>query len=323
MTLLTIIGLALAFAALFAASWLGAAMISSAHPSDGRTIDVVWSGTTAVKIHYVELGSREAIEANAPPIVLLHGASGNLEDMRMALGTRLAQHHRVILIDRPGHGRSTIDGDAPLSLATQAMLLARSFDQLGLQHVTLVGHSLGGALALAVAREAADRVAGLVLLAPVSYPWPGGISWYYTWTTVPIVGRLFAYTLALPVGSLLLPSGVREAFAPQSAPADYVATAQARMVLRPREFLANAHEVVQLREFVTAQATRYGEISVPAAIVTGDADTVVSPRIHALALAKVLPRAKLVVLPGIGHMLHHVATDSVVAAIEDVVARAR
>ena len=55
-------------------------------------------------LHVVDIGPRDAA---GPAIVMIHGASSNLESMRQPLGDRLARNHRVILIDRPGHGWST------------------------------------------------------------------------------------------------------------------------------------------------------------------------------------------------------------------------
>jgi pimeloyl-ACP methyl ester carboxylesterase len=57
-------------------------------------------------------------------------------------------------------------------------------------------------------------------------------------------------------------------------------------------------------------------------IITGDRDTVVSPDIHARALAAKLPNSKLVVLEGVGHMPHYAVPDRVAAAIDDVAAEA-
>jgi pimeloyl-ACP methyl ester carboxylesterase len=72
------------------------------HPPAGRFVDVTAGACM----------SRTRPAKRAPPIVLLHGASGNLQDMRLTLGERLAARHRVILIDRPGHGWSgRPDGD--------------------------------------------------------------------------------------------------------------------------------------------------------------------------------------------------------------------
>ena len=62
---------------------------------------------------------------------------------------------------------------------------------------------------------------------------------------------------------------------------------------------------------MTRQSPRYGEIAAPTVIVTGDRDTIVSPTIHSRALAATLPHAKLIVLPGVGHVVQHVAAELV------------
>src|ERR1700746_3066748 len=86
------------------ATAIGVARIERAHPPTGRII-AVHGG----RMHVVELGR----SLPGPAVVLLHGASGNLEDMRLALGEKLAATRRVVLIDRPGHGWSDrLGGDA-------------------------------------------------------------------------------------------------------------------------------------------------------------------------------------------------------------------
>ena len=94
-------------------------------------------------------------------------------------------------------------------------------------------------------------------------------------------------------------------------------------MLRPQNFLANAHDVAGLHAFVTAQVPRYAGIQAPTVIITGDRDVTVSTNIHARAIAGLVPRSELIVLPGVGHMLHHVAADRVVTAIDGVAAQAR
>src|SRR5258708_2227607 len=78
----------------------GVFVLQRTYPQQGRTIDVA-----GARLNVVELGSRDAA---GPPIVIVHGASSNLESMR-PVGDLLAKLHRVILIDRPGHGWSTRD----------------------------------------------------------------------------------------------------------------------------------------------------------------------------------------------------------------------
>ena len=107
-------------------------------------------------------------------------------------------------------------------------------------------------------------------------------------------------------------------FAPQQPPDDYRKRAAVELVLRPSELIANAEDLTALKAFVTAQAPNYGAIQAPTIVITGDIDKTVSPHIHSEAIAAMLPRAKLIVLPGIGHMLHHAAAGVVVEAIDEI-----
>ena len=257
------------------------------------------------------------------PVVLLHGASGNLQDMRLALGDRLAARHRVILIDRPGHGWSgRPGGDEDASPTRQAALIAEVLDRLGIRRAIIVGHSFAGAVVTAFALSFPERVAGLVLMAPVTHPWPGGIAWFYRVAATPVIGPLFARTVVLPAAFPFLDRFSAAVFAPQAMPEDYPRLAAIPLLLRPSAFVANARDVAALKESVTRQSPRYGEITAPTVIVTGDRDTIVSPTIHSRALAATLPHAKLIVLPGIGHAVQHVAADLVVSEIERLAAGA-
>jgi pimeloyl-ACP methyl ester carboxylesterase len=315
---MTVIGvgiLLVLFAVLAAGSIVGARMIAQAHPPAGRFVEVGGG-----RLHVVDIDERLQRSDDDPPVVLLHGASGNLEDMRLALADRLKERHRVILLDRPGHGwseREAVDA----SPARQAAMIAEALERLDVGRAVVVAHSFAGSVATALALEDPGRVAGLVLIAPVLYPWSTGIAWYYSFAATPVIGPVFAHTFAVPVGSLLMRPLATAVFAPQQAPADYTKRAAIALVLRPETFLANARDVAGLNAFVTRQAPRYAGIKAPTVIITGDRDTVVSPDIHARALAAKLPNSKLVVLEGVGHMPHHVAADRVVAAIDDVAAK--
>jgi pimeloyl-ACP methyl ester carboxylesterase len=305
----------LALAAVFGAgaviTLLATARIEAAHPPSGRFIEV-----TGGRLHVLDLQPPAAAD-DGLPLVMLHGASANVEDLRLAFGDRLTRHRRVILVDRPGHGWSDRpDGAADASPARQAALISEALDRIGVTRFVLLGHSLGGAVATAFALAYPDRLAGLVLLAPVTHPWIGSLSWYNAVLSTPWVGSFFAHTVALPLGELLLEEGAASVFAPQAMPADYVRRAATKLLLRPSQFIANAQDVAALKGAVTAQVPFYKNIKTPTVIITGSADTVVSPNIHARTIAAVLPNAKLIILDGIGHMPQHVATDAIVAAIE-------
>lgn len=316
MTPIVLVGLAL-LALAAAVSWLAARVIERRHPPRGRFVRV-----TGGQMHVVDIGPR-GVDRDRLPIVLLHGASSNLEDMRIALGERLARGRRVILIDRPGHGWSDRPGgDADADPGRQAALILETLDGLDVRRALVAGFSWSGALATALALAAPTRVAGLILLAPVTHPWRGGISWHYRVGAAPLLGPLLAHTVVLPVGIMMLAPSVRRAFAPQPPPDNYVARAAIPLLLRGAPFLANARDVAALKAAVAAQAPRYPAIDVPIVVMTGDKDLTVSPRTHSQAIAAALPRARLIILPGVGHMLHHAAADAIIDEIDRLAAPA-
>src|SRR6266851_751961 len=85
----------------------------------------------------------------------------------------------------------------------QAALIAEALGRIGVARFVLLGHSLGGAVASALALAFPARVAGLVLLAPVTHPWEGGLAWYNAILSTPVIGPLFAHTVALPLSVFL------------------------------------------------------------------------------------------------------------------------
>lgn len=292
----------------------GRLWVQRAHPAPGAMVEVAGG-----RLHVVELGPRDAV---GPAIVMLHGASSNLEAMRRPLGEQLAKNHRVILIDRPGHGWSTrvrLEDSTP---EIQGRMIAEALGKLGIDKAIFVVHSWAGALGLRMALDDSDRVAGLVMLAPVAYPWPGGVGRYNKIVAMPVIGPLLAYTVTLPLGALLVEPGARGVFAPQAMPENYVRDTATMLLLRPREFLANAHDLVTLKAAVAEQAPRYAGIKSPIAIICGDGtDKTVSTHIHSQPLAATAPNAKLIVLPGVGHMVQNVAPDRVIAEVEEMIGK--
>jgi pimeloyl-ACP methyl ester carboxylesterase len=289
-------------------TWIGKALIERAHPPRGRFVDV-----GGLRQHVVELGPGAA--AQETPLVLIHGAGCNLEDMRLALGERLSGR-RLILIDRSGHGWSERRGAQGSSPHYQAAMVRGVLDRLGVTRAIIVGHSWGGALAARLALDHPQCVAGLVLLAPPLYPFSRGLTWFYDIMATPVLGWLVAQTMLLPVGALFIGVGFWSAFLPQMPPRRYIKRAGTLLSLRPATFLANSCDIAHLQKNLPLQAARYGSLAVPTVIITGDRDLIVAPRRHAMVFAKAVPAAKLVVLPGIGHMLHHAAAARIAAEID-------
>jgi pimeloyl-ACP methyl ester carboxylesterase len=290
------------------------ALIARRHPAKSRFV-----ASDGLRMHVDELGPQQD---NGVTVVLVHGASGNMEDMRIALGDVIPARYRTILIDRPGRGWSE-RGQDMASPQRQADAVAQALAALGVKRVIMVGHSLGGAIAAAFAIRHPAMTAGLVLLAPTSHPWAGGISWYYTLATTPVIGPLFVHTIVTPLGALLTGNAVKGVFHPQTPPARYVSRSATLLVLRPSDFIANAQDVANLKANLNHLVPCYASIAAPTVIITGDRDVTVSNDIHAAALARTIPGARLEILPSVGHMPHHARPDRVLAAVHEVSERAQ
>jgi pimeloyl-ACP methyl ester carboxylesterase len=305
---MSLVVVVLALVVLALVTQAGVVAVQRVYLAQGRMIEV--AGAT---LHVLDIGPRDA---RAPPIVMIHGASSNLETMRRPLGDLLAKSRRVILIDRPGHGwsrRALLSDSTP---AIQGRMIDEALEKLGIAKAIFVVHSWAGALGARIALDYPERVAGLVMLAPVAYRWRGGVGRYNKIIATPLIGPLLAYTITLPFGYFLASAGARNVFLPQVMPAGFVENSATPLLLRPREFLANAWDLVTLKAAVIEQAPRYAAIKAPVVVISGDADNTVWPSIHSQPFAAIVPNAKLVLLRGVGHMVMHAAPDLVVREID-------
>ena len=266
--------------------------------------------------------------ADGPPIVLLHGASANASDPMEGVGRLLAgRGFRVIAFDRPGFGYSDrIAGDEAAAPSVQAGLIAEALERLGVGPALVFGHSWAGALALALALDHPDRVSALALAAPVAMPMPDrmpDLPWYWQIAVKPPVAWLLSRTIGPPLAHRFLPEAARRVFQPQPAMADYAEKARADLVLRPGTLLANVQDLLGLPAALAAQSPRYGAIRVPTLVISGEADPIVRSEAQAVPLARSIPGAHLVLLPGIGHMLQYVAADRVTEEISRLAGEVR
>jgi pimeloyl-ACP methyl ester carboxylesterase len=305
--------LAAALALLAIGTQVGVVLLERAYPPQGQFVDVKGG-----RLHFEDIGPRDA---PGLPVVMIHGASSSLETMRIPLGNLVAKKHRVILFDRPGHGWSTRDSITDASLASQGGMIDEALGKIGISRAVFVGHSWAGALMPHMALTYPRRVAGLVMLSPVAYPWRGGVGFFNELATQPVIGPLLAYTIVMPSGLYYLDAGVQYVFGPQPVPPHYIEDTAVRMVLRPRVFLDNAWDLVTLKAQMVQQSPNYPQIKVPVTIITGDSDTTVSPEIHSRPFAAAVSGTKLIVLPNVGHMPQVAAPDLIVSEIEAMEAR--
>lgn len=307
-------GLAAFAAAGFGYSEIASRRFEKSAPPLGQFVDV-----DGGRVHLLDMGPAESELA---PVVLIHGASVNLRDMKIALGDTLAKERRVIAVDRPGHGYSTRPGDG-WRLEVQAKMIAEAVASRGVEHPIIVGQSFGGAVALAYGVHHADKASGLVLLAPVSHRWEGGVAWYNEVSGKPAIGALLR-RLVIPVyGPISARDGYADSFAPNDPPPDYVSQAGLPLLFRPASFERNAQDMVALKAEVTAQQPLYQQIQLPVEIASGIQDTAVNPDIHAKKLAQEIPSAELTLWENTGHALHHARDSDVVSLIRRIDTRSR
>jgi len=306
-----------ASAALFAFTLIETRRIEARYPPAGALVTV--DGAT---IHVLDA---QAKGEERDAVLMIHGASGNAADLHVVLAGPLSEAgFRVLSADRPGHGWSArLKGADAASPSAQARVLRGAAEALGVRRATIVAHSLAGATGLAMALDAPDFVRALVLIAPVSHRWPGGISWYYKVGANRLVGPAFRWLVALPAGLAAMRTGVASVFAPNAPPPDFIERTRLNLLLRPPHFLANCEDVAHAKAAVTALEPRYGNIRTPVEIVAGDADAIVSTELHSRACARDISGARLTVLAGVGHSPHHVAPGRIAEIVVEVERRAR
>ena len=124
-------------------------------PHEIRTVDL--DGST---VAYTDAGE-------GPSLLLIH--DGMWSYIWAQLIEQLVPQHRVITLDFPGSGLSPTDGREP-GLESDSVLLERFVDQLGLDHLTLIAHDLGGSVALGLATRRPELVNGIVAINTFAWP---------------------------------------------------------------------------------------------------------------------------------------------------------
>lgn len=255
-------------------------------------------------------------QGEGPPVVLIHGASGNLRDWTFDIAPMLAKTHRVVAMDRPGFGYSERPETAGAwRPAAQAMQLREAALEMGVKKPVVVGHSWGAAVALAWALDAPEELAGVVTVSGVTMPW-GGVAPVFDALGV---GSLIAGAYTRRLVSTAENGGadrfVTRAFRPQAAPEGYLDYVGAPLAIRPATLKANGDDLANTNRAIRALSERYAELKVPVEAMHGDADWLLNIRQHGAGFVAAAPTARLTPLPGVGHMAHHARPETLAALI--------
>lgn len=289
----------------------------AAHPPAGEIVVI-----DGVPVHYKIVGQ-------GPDLVLIHGASGNLNEFTMGFAQSLSDRYRVIMFDRPGMGWT---GRLPGKIGAwnaaeetpfdQAGLLQRAADEIGVRKPIVLGHSFGGIVAIAWGLSRTDDTAALVLVSAVAEPWPGDLGPTYTIGGTAWGGALLIPLVTAFMSDAYVERSIGSVFAPQNAPDGYAKHLGVGLTLRRESIRANSQQVNALRPHVVEMQKNYGTLTMPIELVHGSADTTVPPTIHAQVFVNDAPNAHLTLLPGQGHMPQQTAQGDVFAAIDRAAARA-
>lgn len=231
--------------------------------------------TARGRIHYIDIGPRDA-----QPLVMIHGLSGQLQHFTYALTEPLAKDFRIIALDRPGCGYSTRPSDSMARLPEQAQILQEFLDRLGIHDPVLVGHSLGGAVALAMALQSPNKIRGLALISPLTHPSEQGADAFKGLIVhTSLMRHLMAQTVAVPTAHRTAAPVLDQIFAPEACPDDFLIKAGGALGFRPQGFTAASADASFLYPAIEQQAVRYAaELRTPGAVLFGTEDAILDPQ---------------------------------------------
>lgn len=229
--------------------------------------------------------------ARGAPLVLVHGAGGTHRAWPESL--RALPGRRVIAVDLPGHGEAPPPGAT--AIGAYAVAVAGMLDALGIARAVLAGHSMGGAVALALALDAPGRVAGLVLVG--------------TGARLRVAPAMLALCAD--------PSRAREAAGAMAGASFGAGATEAEREALAAEVAAQRPGVLH-GDLSACDAfdviPRLAEVRASALVVVGTDDRLTPPR-YAAALRAALPGERLLEVPGAGHMVALEAAPEVTAAV--------
>ena len=254
---------------------------------------------------------------SGPVLLLLHGIANSSQTWEH-VAPRLSEHFTLIAPDLLGHGESaTPRGD--YSLGAHATGVRDLLTALGIEHVTVVGHSLGGGIAMQFAYQFPERCERLVLvssgglgrevhllLRAAALPGADYVLPLLTSSGVVGVGRRFGGLLRRV---RLAPGGDVDVLAQGFASLDNAGSRQAflhtvRAVIEPSGQRVSAHDRLALASLI------------PSLIVWGERDSII-PVDHGAAAHEAMPGSRFEVFPGAGHLPHDADPDRFAAVLTD------
>lgn len=278
-----------------------------------------WMGRVGVAPAFVDLEGarvRYVRKGRGPAVVLLHGFAASIYTWKDVLPALAEAGHDVVAIDLPGFGGSSIP--RPLDGSAYPGVVVAVMDRLGLDRAALVGNSLGGSIAVAVAAERPERVDRLALIDSAGFNFGAGDR--------PLLLRLLAApgvgaaAERLPVRRRLTRAGLRQVFFDDALVTDERVDEYAVPMTRPGAARAAAELLANpVPSDFDALVAR---VRAPTLVVWGREDTWI-PLAHAARFTAAIPGSTSVVLDACGHVPQEEKPAEVAARLRDFLATTR
>jgi pimeloyl-ACP methyl ester carboxylesterase len=228
--------------------------------------------------------------AHGTPIVLIHRLGSSMHEWS-AITPMLASDHRVIRVDLLGHGGSAKPSGG-YSIENQARLVAEALRELNVTNALVVGHSMGGAVAVALATLDPPAVSQLVLMDSNSRSRFFHLPPLAVWAPRPVIGQ----TLWSLVSDSMIRDGFRVMFAP-----GYPVPEEAVLDLRRMTYTSYTESLREFERYLDERGLdrRLAMLAIPRMVIWGVRDQLVGD--GALQLYRQIPRVKVVTMPRSGH----------------------
>jgi len=172
-----------------------------------------------------------------------------------------------------------------------------------------------------LALDRPHEVAGLVLVSGYYYPTARKDVALFSPPAIPVLGDILTHTIAPFIGEAMVPALIDRMFSPQGVSPRFAAEFPVALTLRPSQIRAFSEDTAHMVAAAERLSGRYRSLFPPTTILAGDADKIVSHR-QAQQLHNDVAGSRLEILRGGSHMVHHIAPERVVRAIDTIAAEA-
>jgi pimeloyl-ACP methyl ester carboxylesterase len=227
-----------------------------------------------------------------------------------------AKDYRVIVFDRPGFGHSERPRNTVWGPDAQAELIKCALAELGVSKATVLGHSWGASVAVAMGLKYSELVQGLVLASGYYYPTLKPDVVALAAPSLPLLGDLLSHTVSPLLSRAMWPLMMAKIFSPQPVPRKFNGFPK-EMALRPSQIRASAAETALMIPDAFKLRVQYANLKMPVVIIAGEEDKLIDVDTQSARVHSDVPQSSFHKFAENGHMIQQTATDKVMSAIRE------